>query len=109
MNDLIEFRDKWMDHALMIGFANFIGDKYKISGGSKKEVSCGRAMYHMTVLYNGLVNLCCFDPFGKHLFGDLNKQTVKQVWESDERQKFAEAHKNNIDINPCTKCTISKL
>ena len=45
----------------------------------------------MTVMYTGLVNLCCME-YGKVIFGDLNKQTIQEVWESPFRQMYAKAH-----------------
>jgi len=92
----------WKEHKWFIPFANFAGEKYEGLG----KTNCFRAISDMTVLWNGKVNLCCMDAFGK-IFGDLNKQTVKEVWFSKERQEYAQAHYYNQGktLKPCDKCT----
>lgn len=90
----------WKDKANVLIYGNFLGRKYKAFGTTK----CTRATSHMTVLWNGKVNLCCFDAFGEVIFGDLNNQTIKEVWNSEKRQSFATAHLEGKIIKPCDKC-----
>ncbi len=62
---------------------------------------CPRRSTYMTVRYNGDVVLCCFDPFGKVVFGNLNGQTIEEVWDSDEHREAQETQ----DYNICRNCT----
>ncbi len=69
--------------------------------------SCVRALSHMTIRYNGDANLCCFDPFGKVSFGNLNNQTIEEIWTSPKRQEYIAKHKegrgNTLEL--CDSCT----
>jgi len=70
--------------------------------------NCIHATSHMTVLWNGKVNLCCMDPLGRKIFGDLNQQTVAEVWFSQERQRYATMHKEGkgAKCKVCRDCNI---
>ncbi len=95
------FIRSWSNKALIIPYANFIGEKYR---SDTIEKTCVRAISHMTVMWNGKVNLCCFDALGKVIFGDLNTQSIKEVWNSKKRQSYAKAHLNGEIIEPCNIC-----
>lgn len=69
---------------------------------------CPHATSHMTVLWDGRVNLCCMDPLGRKVFGDLNHQSVTEVWLSQERQYYATMHKEGrgAELEVCRDCNI---
>jgi len=68
---------------------------------------CCRPTSHMAVLWDGRVALCCFDVEGDCQMGDLDIQTVKEVWEG---KKFSHYRKRNSDgqrkeLPLCSNCT----
>jgi len=69
---------------------------------------CIHATSHMTVLWDGRVNLCCMDPLGRKIFGDLNDQTVAQVWFSEGRQRYVTMHEEGrgTECEVCRDCNI---
>jgi radical SAM protein with 4Fe4S-binding SPASM domain len=105
--DSKSFSKIWGNHAIKIKYENFLNEKYLGNGVD----SCYRAMHHMTVTWNGLVNLCCFDVMNNKIFGNLTHQSIKEVWNSAERQKFATEHlKRNGDmLYPCSICSQIEL
>ena len=52
------------------------------SGGNGKGIMCGRPL-SLNVLWDGKVVLCCRDYEGEYIFGDLNKKTISEIWDSD--------------------------
>lgn len=53
----------------------------------KKEFTTERCVLpfeQMIIRPDGKVSLCCNDPYGKETLGDLNKQTMKEVWYGNE-------------------------
>ncbi len=85
---------------------NFAGLTYKKD--KTHFTCCLHATSHMTVLWDGRVNLCCMDPLGRKIFGDLNHQTVSEVWLSEERQRYAAMHKEGrgTELEVCRDCNI---
>jgi len=69
---------------------------------------CIHATSHMTVLWDGRVNLCCMDPLGRAVFGDLNVETVSEVWSSEGRQHYVRMHEagRGTECDVCCDCNI---
>jgi pyruvate-formate lyase-activating enzyme len=69
---------------------------------------CVHATSHMTVLWDGRVNLCCMDPLGRVVFGDLNNETVAEVWSSPGRQHYVTMHEEGrgTECEVCRDCNI---
>lgn len=88
---------------------NFAGLTYPAEGTSFSR--CIHATSHMTVLWDGRVNLCCMDPLGKKIFGDLNYQTVAEVWFSKGRQHYVACHQDGsgTKCELCRDCNIISL
>ncbi len=86
-------------------YQSWAGQQYPYK--RNRWTSCVRALNHMTIRYNGDANLCCFDPFGKVSFGNLNTQTIKEIWESPARQEYMMKHKagEGNKLKLCDSCT----
>ena len=55
---------------------------------------------------DGKVSLCCADALGKYTMGDLNNNTIQQVWSSGKYLNIrAEMKKNGRkNLMLCNKC-----
>jgi len=85
----------------VIGYRNWSGDKFIGSA----QTRCIRAISYMTIMYDGIVNLCCMEH-GKATFGDVFKKSVKEIWESDYRQMYCNTHLAGGYLKgPCMNCT----
>ncbi len=60
------------------------------------------------ILTDGRVVLCCNDYSGQYIMGDLNRESIAQVWNGEEfnniRSKHAESGRKSIAI--CRGCTV---
>ncbi len=88
-----------------IQYQSWAGQQYPYR--RNRWTSCVRALRHMTVRYNGDANLCCFDPFGKVSFGNLNNQSIEEIWTSQKRQEYIARHKEGKgnSLKLCDSCT----
>ena len=85
----------------VIGYRNWSGDKFT----GRPQTRCARAISYMTIMYDGIVNLCCMEH-GKATFGDVSKKSVKEIWESDYRQMYCNTHLAGGYLRgPCFNCT----
>jgi radical SAM protein with 4Fe4S-binding SPASM domain len=73
--------------------------------------ACYRALHHMTIQWNGRVNLCCMDLPARLRFGDINNQTIEEVWNSDLRQLYCKAHieKKGHLLEVCKDCNHPRM
>ena len=88
----------------MIRFQSFAGHIYHYKRFNGK---CRRMEEYLTILRDGKVCLCCFDAFGDVVFGDLKKQTIAEVLESNERNKYIKANREGKinQMKLCSECT----
>lgn len=100
-----EVRDFSAVGGTAIQYQSWAGQQYHYE--RKRWTSCIRALSHMTVRYNGDANLCCFDPFGKVEFGNVNTETLEEIWTSRERQEYRDAHAvgQGNKMPMCEACT----
>jgi radical SAM protein with 4Fe4S-binding SPASM domain len=103
--DEAERKEFIQDGGMALQYQSWAGQQYPYK--RNRWTSCIRALSHMTVRYNGDANLCCFDPFGKVSFGNLNNQTITEIWDSPKRQEYINLHKegrgNTLEL--CDSCT----
>lgn len=69
--------------------------------------TCFRALEQVSILADGRVTMCCFDPLDKFPLGDLKKQTIKQIYNSEKYSTFRMDHYENraAKYDLCRDCT----
>lgn len=78
---------------------------YRIVDKTKQQ-SCGRPDNGpMYIHADGTVSPCCWDIHKQIKLGDLNKQTIEQVYKGEPYEDLRWAHRNNkFDLYPCQHC-----
>lgn len=71
------------------------------------STACSRALMQIMVLWDGRVSLCCFDGEGKVILGDLNSQTIREVFNGSKALGIREAHNEGrrSTLPLCNNCT----
>lgn len=83
-------------HGQIVWMCNWAGSVPLVEGREiDPNSTCGRALQQLSVLWDGKVSLCCYDPLLKHNLGDLSKQTIKEVYNAPWYVQFREDHYNN--------------
>lgn len=97
-NELEEYKKFWKDKADSIIIStddnrnsNSIFFKYF---GARKPFPCKKIWTEIIAMSSGQVALCCIDADGNIILGDFNKQTLREIWESDKFKKIRELHLN---------------
>ncbi len=119
-NEIKPFINKWK------GIANFIEigeyhtwdgtlndlsqlDKTQISE-KPKRYPCTFLWYNPVILWDGRVTTCCVDYQGKGVIGDINEDSLANIWRGESLQNLRIAHmKGRYDSIPlCNKCQFWK-
>lgn len=110
--DLFRFSNRWGvarqgGHGQMIFEGNWAGDNRTTHQSFKPNEACSRALSQIYVTWDGKVTTCCFDPAGTQVWGNLNTETLRNVYSSPEYLKFREAHFENRadEYAICKGCT----
>lgn len=100
--ELKAFLGRWGPGGQIVPYKNFAGNIYNTK---KPMLNCHRARAQMTVNWKGQVTLCCMDMLSEVIFGDLNKQTIQEVWNSPSRQFYVNAHSTGKIVKGlCENC-----
>lgn len=72
-----------------------------------QPTNCTRATELLTILADGAVVLCCFDPFGKVKFGNMKDQTIDMAWNNQAHKHYTNMHQINEGqtLPLCSNCT----
>jgi radical SAM protein with 4Fe4S-binding SPASM domain len=99
------FLKTWGENARIYKYANWAGKRPSDMSGEQHP--CDRILHEMTVYWDGRVNLCCMDSDGGVILGDLNNQTVKEVWESNQWMRNRH-HNLDFDLTLCRDCNFNR-
>ena len=69
---------------------------------------CYRPWLTFTVLWDGRVSLCCADFDGKTVLGDLNTQTIADVWNGDAYRAARRQHLESGGPDVCRACDLPR-
>jgi len=112
-NELPEFKRFWKDRVdeILVSIVddrndNLVELSRSVDKSAKFVFPCIRMFKSVQVLSSGKVALCCMDYDGKHVFGDLKKQSIKEAFNSDVFKSFAKLHMNREGnkIPICSNC-----
>lgn len=95
-------------HGQVVWMCNWAGSIPLVEGREiDPDSTCGRALQQLSVLWDGKVTMCCYDPLNTFPLGDLSKQTIKEVYNSEKYVKFREAHDQEraSEYELCRNCT----
>lgn len=71
------------------------------------KIACPWPLFTMGINYNGQVSACQEDWSMRNLIGDLNTQTVREVWRGEKRREFIFMHLDGWrwQLDACEKCS----
>jgi hypothetical protein len=91
---------------IIISRADWAGQIEKAGNVDVKPTGCSR-WFELSILSTGKVALCCMDGEGKHIIGDLNHQSILEVYNSPGYRKLRDYHSNRLGCaSPCDGCTL---
>jgi hypothetical protein len=61
--------------------------------------------FELSVMANGIVSLCCMDGTGEYAIGDLNRQTMLEVYNDPAWKERREGLWSRKKVMPCSRCT----
>src|SRR6185503_2331134 len=69
---------------------------------------CYRPWLTFTVLWDGRVSLCCADFDGKTILGDLNTQSIAEIWNAESYRNTRRQHLESGGPDVCRACDLPR-
>jgi radical SAM protein with 4Fe4S-binding SPASM domain len=84
-----------VDHARLGGRISASFAEYKLEPKTitPRTRTCANIWERMTVFWNGDVTLCCEDIDGDWILGNLNEQSITEIWNSEKLLAIKKIHK----------------
>ncbi len=70
------------------------------------SVTCDKPWTSMTILWDGRVVPCCFDHDGLLTLGNVNDQSLDEIWRGESTRELRRSHRSGdfSNISLCEKC-----
>jgi len=84
--------------------------EYRTSGGIKSRIkrkpTCTRFWDCLSIRWDGEVCICTYDYKNKYLFGNINKNSIRDIWSTGLHRSIRRKFKSNWEgIEICRNCT----
>lgn len=94
----------YMPNATIMHITKLDQGLWKFSG---ERFPCRRCMNGFTVLWDGRVTICANDRTGIEEIGDLKKQSLLGIWNSDKAKAKRREHKQKVFTGLCVGCSFN--
>ncbi len=86
-----------------------IGRGVNYPTGYKSEFVCQQPFTRLSIMEDGRVSPCCNDYDQELIIGDVSKQSLKQIWESTQLEKFRNLMKKGefYTNSACANCEMA--
>jgi radical SAM protein with 4Fe4S-binding SPASM domain len=110
-NDSEKFYNSWKNISDKI---NIIADQIRDFDVDEEKLEfdkyfiCPKPFQRLAIAHDGKVHQCIADYTGHNILGDINYQTIKEVWDGEPNKKLRESFKNHTyyKINKaCQQCS----
>ncbi len=100
--DIVGFLD-YVDYDLV--FSN-IGNKIEFPENYISNFICTQPLTRMTLYEDGRVFPCCWDSYELYCIGDVNKNSLENIWTSDKLEFLRKKHSEGkfFEIPMCKNC-----
>lgn len=93
----------------MYNFAGLISDTLELKeDDNHRRAPCSR-LNHITILHDGRVCLCCMDAEGDVILGDVNEQSLSEIYDSPFARHYRKLHAQGrfSELPLCRDCNMN--
>lgn len=103
------FRDHWLSHGATVKIRRRLGwgegvEAPDLTIPDSERIPCPWLIRTMSVHWSGKVAQCDADYEGGYAAGDLNTQTIKEVWQGELARRRARHWARDFSALPCARC-----
>ena len=105
-HEVEEFKKMWGVNHIFGEFKNWGGARHDKIEKTGERIPCQALLRVMSILWDGRVVPCCMDYDGKIILGDVNKQTLTEIYH--ESQWMRRSSRNlDFSMEPCKECNLN--
>lgn len=108
------WREEWekiipaIQYGPFYNFAGMMHDEREIVENEYHEKRACARIQQLCLLWDGRAHLCCMDPEGKVILGDINKQSLLEIFNSETAVYYREMHNQGRwdELPLCKDCNV---
>ena len=112
VEEIHDAKTLFLQFADSIGFQQYVdprkevGKDIEYTTGYKSNFVCHQPFTRLSIIEDGRVSPCCIDYDQELIIGDVNKQSLKSIWESKKLNDIRETLKQGecYKISACATC-----
>lgn len=102
-HEVDEFKNIWGNNAIFGEFKNWAGSRHDELEKTGERYPCWALLNTINILWDGRVVPCCMDYDGKQILGDVNKNTLTEIWHQSYWMRKRH-RKLDFSMIPCIEC-----
>lgn len=108
-HEMEAFKKFWLDYDVTvklrpkIGWGNTVKTEYLVIP-EEKRIPCAWLMRTCSIRWNGEMSQCDSDHEGRYCPGNINKQTIKEVWNGELAKRRERHWQGDFSHEPCVSC-----
>lgn len=109
-----DYRKMWKDIADDVRISDVTdrgqGDSLRVGDQiSIGRVCCPQPWQRMMISCSGEVMMCCSDWYSKYIIGNINKNSLKEIWNGPKLEAIKKKLKQGkLDFEPCKDCWLKE-
>lgn len=105
------FPDMPLTPGVMLNYAGLIHDELEHRADEQHAPAICSRLWHISILWDGRVNLCCMDPEGQVVLGDVKENTLSEIFHGELPTHYREMHNQGrfSELPLCKDCNMNIL
>ena len=91
--------------AVLWPYANWLGRTENNITTKIKALPCLH-WYDFRIDANGIVQHCCMDGHSEYPWGDVNKDSILNIYNSERYRHLRTSQQTRLDVEPCNRCNL---
>ena len=87
-------------------YADWLGRTTNAITSTVKPIPCDH-WFEFRIDANGIVQHCCMDGHSEYPWGDVNKNSVLEIYNQEKFRSLRLGKKTRLDIEPCNRCNLT--
>jgi radical SAM protein with 4Fe4S-binding SPASM domain len=98
LSEISLFLNKWRSYQVNFSIPNFLtwggaeNNAIMKEQKQKKRYPCHSLWFAPSINWDGKVSICCIDWNNEEIIGDLSRQTLAEIWQSDKIKQYRQYH-----------------
>ena len=115
-DEIVKYVLLWKDIVNRIGFSRYrsskriLEDQRRVTQNPTATVPCSQLWQRLLITFDGQVLMCCGDHKALNPLGDIQKMSLREIWQSDLLEQYRLLHLENRSnqIPACSICEINR-